>query len=148
MDVFAERRKYQRCTKTICKAFLSADGQRWNEVELSDISAGGLRFNSRKKYENNMHLKFNLNVYNALSEFNMKIEGNVLNSTLSKDKAEYAVKFENINKYTQVQLDEIIKSKVTVNNTVSLAPEDGIYTFMFLPNRRTPSIRNRMRMLR
>ena len=23
MDVFAERRKYQRCTKTICKAFLS-----------------------------------------------------------------------------------------------------------------------------
>ena len=116
---------------------------------MTDISAGGLRFSSRKKYENNTHLKFNLNIYNALSEFNMKIEGNVLNSTLSKDKEEFAVKFDNINKYTQVQLDEIIKSKVTINNnSVSLAPEDGIYTFMFIPKRRTTSIKNRMRMLR
>jgi hypothetical protein len=148
MDVFAERRKYQRCSKTICKAFLSTDGHRWDDVELSDISAGGLRFSSRKKFENNTHLKFNLNVYNALSEFNMKIEGNVLKATLAEDKAEYAVKFDNINKYTQVQLDEIIKSKVTINNNISLEPEDGVYTFMFLQKRRPTSIRNKMRMLR
>jgi hypothetical protein len=148
MDVFAERRKYQRCTKTICKAFLSADGQRWNDMELSDISAGGLRFSSRKKFENNTQLKFNLNVYNALSEFNMKIEGSVLHSAFSGDKAEYAVKFNNINKYTQVQLDEVIKSKVTINNTSPLSPDDGIYTFMFIPRKRSTSIRNKMRMLR
>jgi hypothetical protein len=78
----------------------------------------------------------------------MKVEGNVLNSTLSKDKAEYVVKFDNINKYTQVQLDEIIKSKVTINNTESLAPDDGTYTFMFLRSRRPTSIKNKMRMLR
>ena len=126
---------------------MSTDGARWNNVELSDISAGGLRFSSKDKFESNDHLKFDLNVYIALSEFNIKVEGNVLNSTLSKDKAEYTVKFDNINKYTQVQLDEIIKSKVTINNTVSLAPDDGIYTFMFMP-RRTTSIRNKMRMLR
>lgn len=148
MDLFAERRKYQRCTKTICKALLSTDGIRWNNVELCDISAGGLRFSSKGKFDNNAHLKFDLNVYNALSEFNMKVEGNVLNSTLSKDRAEYTVKFDNINKYTQVQLDEIIKSKVTINNAVSLAPEDGIYTFMFIPRRNTRSIKNKMRMLK
>jgi hypothetical protein len=148
MDMFAERRKYQRCTKTICKALMSTDGIRWNNVELCDISAGGLRFSSKDKFDNNTHLKFDLNVYNALSEFNMKVEGNVLNSTLSKDKAEYVVKFDNINKYTQVQLDEIIKSKVTINNTESLAPDDGTYTFMFLRSRRPTSIKNKMRMLR
>jgi hypothetical protein len=148
MDLFAERRKYQRCTKTICKAFMSVDGQRWNDIELCDISAGGLRFNSKSKYENREHLKFNLNVYNALSEFNMKVEGNVINTTALKDKTEYAVKFQDINKYTQVQLDEIIKSKVTLSNNVPLSPDDGIYTFLFMPRRKTTSIRNKMRMLR
>ena len=148
MDVFAERRKYQRCTKTICKAFLSTDGQRWSDEELLDVSAGGLRFSSNKKYENNTQLKFNLNVYSNLSEFNMKIDGSVISSTTSKEKAEYAVKFENLNKYTQVQLDEVIKSKVSINNNLSESPEDGAYTFMFLPKKASSSIRNKMRMLR
>lgn len=148
MDLFAERRKYQRCTKTICKAVMSTDGMRWNDVELCDISAGGLRFNSKSKFENNTHLKFNLNVYNALSEFNIKVEGNIINNAITKDKAQYVVKFDNINKYTQVQLDEVIKSKVTLSNNVQLAPDDGIYTFLLMPRRKITSIRNKMRMLR
>jgi hypothetical protein len=127
---------------------MSTDGMRWNNVELYDISAGGLRFNSKSKFDNNVHLKFNLNVYNALSEFNIKVEGKVINDIITKDKTQYAVKFDNINKYTQVQLDEIIKSKVTLSNNVPLSPDDGIYTFLFMPKRKTTSIRNKMRMLR
>lgn len=147
MELFAERRKYQRFSKTICKASISFDGMGWKDVELCDISAGGLRFSSKRNFEKNAHLKFDLNVYNAFSEFNMKVEGSIINSNAASDKTEYAVKFDNINKYTQVQLDEIIKSKVGLNNDISLAPDEGVYTFMFIPRRGNKSI-NKMRMLR
>lgn len=148
MDNFSERRKYQRCSSTICKALMSIDGKRWSEIELCDISAGGLRFYSKSIFTTQTPVEFNLNVYNMLSEFNMRMEGHVIKVTEEKNKPEYSVKFDNINKYTQVQLDELIKSKVTINNQSLPAPEDGSYTFMFFPRIRTHRIKNKMRMLR
>ncbi len=138
MAYFAERRKYQRCSYTICKvAMWTSDNFKWHDIELLDISAGGLKFASKEKYDQRDHLFFDICVYNMLSEFNMKLEGHIVREEMDNGKYLYSVKFENINKYCQIQLDEIIKSKVTVSN---LPPppttDDGIYTFLFIPRTR------------
>ena len=141
MDYFSERRKYQRCSSTICKVSVSVDRCRWQEAELRDISAGGLKFAAKRLFNQNTPLYFDLLLYNALSEFNIKLEGAIIRQESDKDGNLYAVKFVNIDKYKSVQLDEIIRSKITVNNTTHQVPEDGTYTFLFMPRIRSRKIR-------
>lgn len=148
MTLFAERRKYQRCSSTICKAMISMDGRRWWDIELCDISAGGLKFASNSTYEVNMPVNLQLKVYNMLSEFDMRLEGHIVRVERQKDGYAYAVKFDSINKYNQVQLDEVIKSKITVSNSKQPVAEDGIYTFLFLPRVRAASFRSKMRLFK
>jgi c-di-GMP-binding flagellar brake protein YcgR len=148
MTLFVERRKYQRCNRTVCKARLSKDSRRWGDIELCDISAGGLMFASNSTYEINTPIQLQLTVYNMLSEFVMKLEGHIIREQREKDRFSYSVKFDSINKYNQVQLDEVIKSKITVRNSKQPVAEDGIYTFLFIPRVKPASFRSKMRMLR
>jgi hypothetical protein len=80
-----------------------------------------------------------------LSEFNLKFEGQITRIEIDKGKRDYAVMFYNINKHSQIQLDEVIKSRVTLVNHIHSAPEDGSYTFLLMPRMRTPCLRNRIR---
>lgn len=146
MTLFAERRKYQRCNSTVCRARLSTDKRRWGDIELCDISAGGLMFAANSTYDVDMPVQLQLTVYNMLSEFEMKLEGHIVRVQREKDRCCYSVKFDSINKYNQVQLDEVIKSKITVRNSKQPVAEDGIYTFLFLPRVRTTSFRSKMRL--
>lgn len=116
MSYLAERRKYQRCDCVVCKALVSIDDTRWDSVDLFDLSAGGLSFYSNSTFKENERLHFNLYVYNMLSEFNIRLEGAVLRPFRNSGRTVYAVRFENMNKYQQVQLDELVKSRVTVRN--------------------------------
>lgn len=116
MPFQAERRKYQRCDSAVCKAQLSVDENRWEDFELTDLSAGGLSFASKMEFKENTKLFFNLYVYNMLSEFNIRMEGCIIRIDSKKDKKLYSIKFENIQKYYQVQLDELIKSKIKLCN--------------------------------
>ena len=133
MSYLAERRKYQRCDSVVCKALMSLDGIRWETVELYDLSAGGLCFYSNCIFNENGKLYFNLYVYNMLSEFNIMLEGSILRAERSKGRNIYAVKFENINKYHQVQLDELIKSKVTVRNAQEHVVHEEDYSIFLFP---------------
>lgn len=117
MSYLAEKRKYQRCDNPVCKALISTEETRWESMELYDISAGGLRFATNHSLHVGMKLYFNLYVYNMLSEFNIKLEGRIVRIERDQGKSIYAVQYENINKYQQVQLDELIKSKITVRNS-------------------------------
>ncbi len=139
MDYLTERRKYQRCSSTICKTLLSLDKKDWEGIELCDISAGGLKFSSKKEIDIGMHLNLDISLYNALSEFNLQFEGRIIREEKSEDKNIYAVKFENVNKYNQIQLDEVIKSKIVVAKSNQPQPdyEDGIYTFLLIPRFKT-----------
>lgn len=130
MDGIAEHRKYQRCSGVVCKAKISTDNKKsWSEAELWDVSAGGLSFRTKTPIEVNSKIYFNISIYNMLSEFNMNLEGTVLRE---KDNV-YAVIFENLDKYSQVQLDELIKSKVTIKNqSQPIFDEDGVYSFIFI----------------
>ena len=141
MSYFADRRKYQRCDNVVCKALMSLNETRWDNIELSDISAGGLSFNSNVAYDEKSKMYFNLYVYNMLSEFNIKLEGRIIRVDRSKGKYVYAIGFQNINKYQQVQLDELIKSKVTVRNAQEHVIHEEEYSIFLFPRFRPGSHR-------
>lgn len=137
-----ERRKYQRSIAQCAKTHISIDGNDWKEVEVVDISAGGLSFKTQRNFEPQTKLRFNVWVYCMMSEFNLKLEGSVIRGELHGKDTIYSVKFENVDKYTQVQLDEVIKSSVCVKKE-SYFPtmDDTTYTFMMIPKFRTHRIR-------
>lgn len=145
MSYLAERRKYQRCDSLVCKALISTNEVRWENIDLCDISAGGLLFTSNYNFSDNSKLYLNLYVYNMLSEFIIKLEGKIIRVDRSKGKNIYAIKFETLNKYQQVQLDELVKSKVTVKNAHehSASTSEEEYSMLLLPR-----LRPRMHRLR
>lgn len=140
MEDFSERRSYQRCDNTICKAMLSLDEIRWDSFEVNDISAGGLSFVSGRYLEQEAKLFFNIYVYNMLSEFNLKLEGHIIRMSRNGGVYSYAIKFDNVDKYTQVQLDELVKSKITLTNTHEPAIDDGTYSFLLMPRSKSKRI--------
>ena len=133
MSYLAERRRYQRCDSIICKALMSVDESRWVNVELSDISAGGLGFYSNCSFDEKARLFFNLYVYNMLSEFNIKLEGHIIRVDRNHGRNVYAIRFININKYQQVQLDELVKSRVTVKNAREHVINEEEYSIFLFP---------------
>lgn len=139
MSYQAERRKYQRCDSIVCKALMSRDESRWENIELNDISAGGLSFHSSHMFNEKDKLYFNLYVYNMLSEFNIKLEGRIVRVERTREKSRIAIKFENINKYQQVQLDELIKSRVTVRNAHEQVISEEEYSIFLFPRFRPRS---------
>ena len=141
----AEQRKYQRCNSIICKALMSTDSMRWENMDVVDISAGGLRFTSCKNFNLQSELCFNIYVYNMLAEFNLRLDGRIVRIDRNRDNTTYAVKFINVNKYYQVQLDELIKSKITVVSTPQAAPhDDEICTLLLIPRLKPEKMRIRM----
>ncbi|MCX7745641.1 MAG: PilZ domain-containing protein [Clostridia bacterium] len=135
MTYLVERRKYQRCYSSICNAHLSTDRKQWLEVDITDISAGGLKFSTYKEYAPDDLLHIDLHVYNMLSEFNVKFEGKVIRHEVVKGQNVYSIKFINVNRSSQIQLDEVIESKITVKNYKNHIDEseDGVYTFLLMP---------------
>ena len=136
MSDFVERRKFIRCSNTICHAIMTSDRKVWKKIELRNISAGGLRFESKEEYLEGQKLNFDLLIYNAFSEFNMQFEGEIAHIHQSGESTSYGVRFININKYCQIQLDEIIRAKVNITDSLSHSlhgHEEGTYTFILAP---------------
>jgi c-di-GMP-binding flagellar brake protein YcgR len=141
MAYFVERRKYQRCTSIMCKTMMSVDGARWDDVDICDISAGGLKFLSKNDFDLTTKLHFNVYFYNLLSEFNIRFNGYLIRKDNEKDYSLYSVRFMNVNKHHEVQMDELIKSKVSVKNANDAMVDDGIYTFLVAPRIKAGGIR-------
>jgi c-di-GMP-binding flagellar brake protein YcgR len=114
MDYLVDKRKYQRCSNLICKVLVSYDERNWQTVELRDISAGGMRIFAPGTLRADTKLYFQLYVYNMLSEFNLRLEGQVIRYERHNGSSIYAIRFVNIGKYQQIQLDELVKSKISV----------------------------------
>lgn len=114
MNHFKEKRNCKRSTSVICKVFVSDDRILWEEVDLKDISACGLQFMSNNRYAINDLLYINLHVYNFSSEFCMMIEGHITRVNQNNVPLIYGFQFSNLEKYTRVQLDELINSRITV----------------------------------
>lgn len=135
MVYITERRKHQRCKNLICKVYMSTNRRQWDEVELCDISAGGLKFSSKDVYAVNTHLFLSLDIYNMLSEFNIRVEGYITRAEKYGSRYAYSVAFSNFDKYQQVQLDELIRSRITMHSEEPLAVfEEEIYAFILVPD--------------
>jgi len=135
MSDFSERRKYKRWYNPLCNAQISEDGRIWATCEIKDISAGGLRFNGGKCFVNGQNIFFRFSIYSTCSEFSMNLKAQVVHSK----ELIYGVKFLDITRNQQIQLDEIITSaieKTQENLNHHHKFEDGIYTFCFNPTRR------------
>lgn len=126
-------RKSQASNPTICTASISSDGIRWFEVEVVDISSTGLEFYSTKSYSAGEILNFNLNVYRMISEFNLLVEGCIVEKGSTLEGHFYVIEFSNIDKKVQVQLDEIIKANISDKNNHEFAVGDGMYSFILAP---------------
>ncbi len=135
MSQVFERRRYRRYGNAICKVTMSEDNKNWQEINILDISAGGLKFTSTEDLESDKNYHFDIAVYNMLSEFNMKFEGVIVRKEENSIEKTYAVKFINVNKHNQIQLDEVMESRITVSKIAHPAPshEEGVYTFFLIP---------------
>jgi len=109
MDNFKDdkrRRHFYRAQGVICKIYVSNNETRWYEVDLHDISASGAKFFcSSIKLENEFFVK--INMLSGMSEFTFKTKAEVRRV---EGENVYAVAFKDINKSTQVMIDEIINA--------------------------------------
>lgn len=137
---FAEWRKFQRCSNLICKVFVSTDEIKWNEVGLCNISAGGIKVSSKEMYELGQHLYFNLYIYNMLSEFIIRVEGEILRVEEGAYTNSFGIKFVDFDKYHQIQLDEVIRSRISRNNAL----QEEMYACMMLPSAKYKGVKARM----
>lgn len=103
-----KRRNYSRSSNLICKLFVSKKGNRWSEVEIKNISASGAKFFADNiEFDNGEEIYIKMEIINVLSEFNFK----TLAKVVRKDENNiYAVKFINLEKTSQIIIDEIIQS--------------------------------------
>lgn len=127
-----DRKKYQANNATICTASVSYDGIRWHEVEVTDISPGGFKFYSAKNFNIGEILNYDLRVYGMLSEFNLAVEGCVVEKETVTDGYYYSIKFYNMSEHVKIQLDEIINANIASKNRHDTAG-DGIYSFVLTP---------------
>ena len=109
MDNFKEdkrRRHFNRSQKSICKFYVSSNETRWYEADLHDLSASGAKFFcSKLKLEKECFVK--INVLSGMSEFTFKTKAEV--KRIDGENI-YAVAFVEMNKTTQVMLDEILNA--------------------------------------
>ena len=143
MNQFVERRKFQRCPFTICKVLASRDRTKWDELEIMNISAGGIKFKSRVHYSTDTILHFNLYTYYNFSEFNMHFEGQIIRNESTDQENIYVVAFNNSNEHNQKLLDEIINYRMANVRSDKPVVEDGVYAFMLLPGLKIRRVKSR-----
>jgi len=132
---FLDKRKYKRWSNPFCKALVSENGMLWAHCDVADISAGGLKFNGGKCFAMGQLLYFRLVIYSGYSEFSIALSAQIVHGK----EMHYGVKFLDITKHQQIELDEIITASLEQNlETIDHhhKTEDGIYTFFFNPVRR------------
>lgn len=127
-----EHRNYQRCETAICDLKVSIDKKYWNEAELLDISAGGLKMYTTVGLRLNDKVYFQINVINLSAEFNLKVEACITRVSKYKEGFVFSMKFENVDKFTEVQLDELVNSNLKAQHDPSKCCDDGLYTYSMM----------------
>lgn len=135
MADFIDKRKYKRWANPLCKALVSENGRIWAHCDVSDLSAGGLKFSGGKCFAIGQNIFFRLVIYSGYSEFTIALSAQIVHGR----EMQYGVKFLDITKDQRIQLDEIVNASLEqtlVTTDHYHKTEDGIYTFFFNPVRR------------
>lgn len=110
MNGFSEQRMYQRIDNHIFEVSVSRGEKEWISTEPRDISAVGLKFAAIDKFDIDETLFISLLFYNMLSPFNLTLKGSIIRIDSEGSRPIYAVKFVELEKHTQVQLDELVRN--------------------------------------
>ncbi|MCL2055501.1 MAG: PilZ domain-containing protein [Oscillospiraceae bacterium] len=107
-----ERRAYVRDPDFYKEAYVSTDGEDWTDIVLTDLSAGGFKFNTELEFKVHEILWFRAMVY-ALGGGGEEVKGRGVIMWRRQEKGtegvEYGVKFYNIKPEAIIRIDEIVK---------------------------------------
>lgn len=102
-----KRRTYSRSSNIICKLFISKKGNRWTEVEIKNVSASGAKFITDMQLEKDEEIFIKIDIVNVLSEFTFTTTSKIVRKDENNT---YAAQFINLEKTSQIIIDEIIQS--------------------------------------
>ncbi len=136
--------QYRNYTSGICKAKVSRDKIKWDEVPVVEMSAEGLTFSTSGNYAAGEQVYLNVSIISGFSEFNMSFEGKVVSNGRSTNLYNCRVKFGNVDRNTGIQLDELLGgipgggSVHAQDAGKSSLISDGEYAFNLRPKQRKP----------
>lgn len=102
-----EQRTYQRSNDFRCITNISKDNRLWEEVDVFDLSSGGLKFYSINKYHQDETIILDIIIRGLLTEFHTKVSGTVIR--IEQDGYTYAVAFQKVKPEVAVRIDEAVK---------------------------------------
>jgi c-di-GMP-binding flagellar brake protein YcgR len=102
------RRAYKRDTCHRSRIKVSMDGNRWDEAEVFDISAGGLKIVTNIMFDIGEDLWFNLDMPEFLSKRQIKIEGTIRRHEADDEEGKfvYGVSFKDLSEDLRIGIDE------------------------------------------
>jgi hypothetical protein len=107
IDLFHNKR-FSFDSTSICIDYVSNDGIRWYEVEVSGVSPNGINFFSTLSFDTEKVLKHDLYVYSKVTKFDFSLDGYIVEKKAVHNGYCYNVRFKNIDELTRIQLDEIL----------------------------------------
>ena len=105
-----ERRVYQRSNHFHIVAKISSDEKAWKEVEIIDLSSGGLQMYTHDLYQTGDVLWFHLKVQGFFSQFEIKAQGTVRRLQLDERYNLYGIAFIGLKHDLGIFLDENVKN--------------------------------------
>lgn len=107
-----KRRKYKRTESSICRAYVSHNQTTWREVEIGDVSAGGIRIIAEKgRVKEDKDIFIKIDVMSGFSEFVFKTKVKIIRKEEKENKDIFAMEFTDLSKINQIMLDEILTSE-------------------------------------
>ena len=95
--------------KVRCNARVIGDYDSWAKVRIRDLSAGGLSFVSKVKYEVGQTLCFDLMINGYFSVFEVMISGSVKNVRADGREFTHGVMFDKMEENLRIHIDENAK---------------------------------------
>lgn len=108
MGLDNENRKYKRAKHLNCIVKISADGKKYKDGDARDISSGGMGIITEDKYKLGDKLFFELIIQGFMSEFDAKVEGEVVRIKNLQKQTEYGIKFYGLSEDMKIRIDENI----------------------------------------
>ncbi|MCL2637808.1 MAG: PilZ domain-containing protein [Oscillospiraceae bacterium] len=104
------RRAYRRDICHRSRVKVSMDGSRWDEAEVFDISAGGLKIVTNIMFDIGENLWFNLDMPEFLTDRQIRIEGTIRRQETDDEEGMfvYGVSFKDLSEAVRIGIDENI----------------------------------------
>ena len=114
LDVVSNKRKSARTDLFSVLAKISKDGEHWSDIEIVDISTGGVLFKAASAFEEGDHVWFDLLIKPIMfithTTLNIKTQGEVLDSRPARENSTvYGAKFSRLPSRDETELGMLIQ---------------------------------------